>query len=147
MLIWYHNRICGVSSFHRQFTKVRSWRGLLIENSKRDGIIYVYAPAKVPRKIVPFSYFHTRDDMRKVLILGETNAAFAATSTLREMTYTGSISLVLPKGYLPYDENLLTKKIKDTKPEDFYFRQENWYEECGIDLIKNEDPVQYNKKY
>jgi hypothetical protein len=66
---------------------------------------------------------------------------------LRELIYTGNITLVLPKGHLPYDENLLNKRFKGTVAEDFYFRQADWYEGCGIETVKGMWPVAIHKKY
>lgn len=37
--------------------------------------------------------------------------------------------------WLPYDRTKMTKRIRATKPEDFYFRGKNWYETTGIDIL------------
>jgi hypothetical protein len=48
-------------------------------------------------------------------------------TTLREFAYTGEISYVTNDLYMPYDKTKMSKRIKATKPEDFFFRGERWY--------------------
>jgi NADPH-dependent 2,4-dienoyl-CoA reductase/sulfur reductase-like enzyme len=49
-------------------------------------------------------------------------AGFACAQTLREFNFSGFIVMVTKDNHLPYDKTKLTKRIKDTQPEDFYLR-------------------------
>lgn len=49
--------------------------------------------------------------------------------------------------FLPYDKIQLSKKIKDTNPEDFYIREEEWYKDQQIEIITGQEVKLIHNKY
>lgn len=70
--------------------------------------------------------------MDKLYIL-EGAAAYACLATLRENSFSGELTLVTPDVHPPFDRKKITKRIKDTKPEDLYIRSLNWYNMTDIE--------------
>ncbi|CAD8050095.1 unnamed protein product [Paramecium sonneborni] len=124
-----------------------------IDNLPKFGVkenedsIEVYAPLVVPKKIVPQYHFRDYNDQRKVVIYGGGAAAFACLTTLREFGYTGEISYITNENYMPYDRLMMSKRIKATKPEDFFFRKDKWYQAIAIDTHLGRRISYINNKY
>lgn len=68
-------------------------------------------------------------------------------TTLREFAYTGEISFVTNDYYMPYDKSKMSKRIKATKPEDFFFRGERWYQATAIDTHLGRKIIYINNKH
>lgn len=97
--------------------------------------------------MIPQYYFRDFNDLRKVVIYGGGAAAYGCMSGLRENGYTGELTLVTPETDIPYDRLKMTKRIRATKPSDFYFRNPNWYETNGIDLLFGRDIIYFSSKH
>lgn len=48
---------------------------------------------------------------------------------------------------MPYDKTKMTKRIKATKPEDFFFRSERWYQAIAVDAHLGRKIIYVNNKH
>jgi siroheme synthase (precorrin-2 oxidase/ferrochelatase) len=75
-------------------------------------------PSKVPLMVLPRVTSLSQNDFRKVVIIGSGEAGVACAETLRNMDYTGDITIITDSLYLPVDKKKLANDFDDFKRED-----------------------------
>jgi len=100
----------------------------LILKYQRNGKVILWAPAIVPKRLIPA--FATRDhnDVRKVLVIGSGPAALGAIESLRLNGFTGEIIMVSKGTKMPYDKTKLTKSFKNLNYDNLTLRDEDWFD-------------------
>jgi len=96
--------------------------------AQRNGKVILWAPAIVPKRLIPA--FATRDynDVRKVVVIGSGPAALGAIESLRLNGFTGEIIMVSKGTKMPYDKTKLTKSFKNLNYDNLTLRDEDWFE-------------------
>ena len=102
---------------------------------QRNGKVILWAPAIVPKRLIPA--FATRDhnDVRKVVVIGAGPAALGAIESLRLNGYTGEIIMVTKGSKMPYDKTKLTKSFKNLNYDNLTLRDEDWFEAQGVNFL------------
>lgn len=71
------------------------------------------------------------------VVVGGGSGATATVEALRESGYKGKITMIGSEGYAPIDRTKLSKALIDD-PSKIALRDEKWFEEGGIDFVKDE---------
>jgi nitrite reductase/ring-hydroxylating ferredoxin subunit len=100
-----------------------------------EGKLVICLPKNPPIKIRPNLSPRDFADMRKVIIIGGGPAAYSTAENLRQMSYTGELTMVTDKACVPFNKDKFRKSIKHATEKDFEMRPEEWYDDFGINIL------------
>lgn len=77
------------------------------------------------------------NDKRNFVIIGAGPAGLTCAETLRQSGYGGEITLINGDDMLPYDRTKLTKALPTGNPETFVLRDEQFFKDADIRVVKD----------
>lgn len=91
------------------------------EDDRDDEIFFrMILPHKVPLMVLPKVKSLSENDFRKVVIIGNGEAGVSCAETLRQMDYTGDITIISDSLYFPVDKKKLANDFDDFKMQDIH---------------------------
>lgn len=107
------------------------------ELSEKNGAVFVKGDAdtiKASRRKPTLRRAGQQAVTDKVVIVGGGSGGLAASEALRELGFTGAVTIISSEGYTPIDRTKLSKALIDDHSK-IALRDEAWFKQADIDLI------------
>ncbi|EGR30814.1 hypothetical protein IMG5_122850 [Ichthyophthirius multifiliis] len=115
--------------------------------TEKDGKLRIKVPKNklnIPKNMKMVKY--DINNKQKYVIIGGGPAGLSAAETLRQCGFSGKIIIVNKEKYLAYDRTVLSKNVFFSRIKDLQFRQKDFLDNYGIEILNEEEVVEINSE-